>query len=52
MNNTEMNDTHHTSSPHEVFRAISADFKLRGIKHSDAAKKLGFKSQQTLSNFR
>ena len=50
MNNTGTNNTYHTSSPREVFRAISADFRLRGMTHCDAAKKLGFKSQQTLSN--
>lgn len=50
MNNAEINNTYHTSSPHKVFRAISADFRLHGITHSDAAKKLGFKSTQTLSN--
>ena len=50
MNNTGINNTYHASSPREVFHAISADFKLRGITHCDAAKKLGFKSQQTLYN--
>ena len=50
MNNTGTNNTCYTSSPREVFRAISADFKLRGMTHCDAAKKLGFKSQQTLNN--
>lgn len=50
MYNPGTNNTYYTSSPREVFRAISVDFKLRGMTHCDAAKKLGFKSQQTLSN--
>ena len=50
MDNTGTNNTYHTSSPREVFRAISADFILRGMTRCVAAKKLGFKSQQTLYN--
>lgn len=37
-------------SPEEVFRAISADLRQRGLTHEKAAEKLGFKSRQSLSN--
>jgi len=36
--------------PEEVLRAVSIDFKLRGMTHETAAEKMGFRSKQTLSN--
>ena len=38
------------SSPEEVLRKISSDFKNKGITHADAAEKLEFNSKQTLTN--
>lgn len=37
-------------SPQEVLRIVSADFKIQGYTHAEAAKRLGMKSTQTLSN--
>ena len=37
-------------TPQEVLRAVSIDFKIQGYTHADAAKRLGMKSTQTLSN--
>ena len=37
-------------SPQQVLRTVAADFKIQGYTHADAAKRLGFKSTQTLSN--
>lgn len=37
-------------TPTEVLKTISADFKMRGETHESAAKKLGFKTRQSLSN--
>ena len=39
-----------TNTPEDVFRAISADFRQRGLTRDDAARELGFKSRQSLSN--
>ncbi len=39
-----------TYTPEEVFRAISADLRQQGLTHDDAAKQLGYKSRQSLSN--
>ena len=37
-------------SPQEVLHTVSVDFKIQGYTHADAAKRLGMKSAQTLSN--
>lgn len=39
-----------SKTPEEVLRAISADFKTKGITHASAASRLGLKSAQTISN--
>ena len=37
-------------SPQEVLRIVSADLKIQGYTHAEAAMRLGMKSTQTLSN--
>ncbi len=39
-----------SKTPVEVLRAVSADFKTKGITHALAAARLGLKSAQTISN--
>lgn len=37
-------------SPEDVMGQISSDFKMRSLTHADAAKMLGYKNKQTVSN--